>query len=48
VLSRARDFLGYSIERAGLRELNEGQKVAFEIVADKRTERSSGGNLQVA
>ena len=37
-----------AVERAGLRELNEGQKVNFEIVADKRTGRSSAGNLQVA
>ena len=36
-----------AVERAGLRELNEGQKVNFEIVADKRTGRSSAGNLQV-
>ena len=32
-----------AVERAGLRELNEGQKVAYEIVADKRTGRSSAG-----
>ena len=25
-------------ERAGLRGLNEGQKIAYEVVADKRTE----------
>ena len=30
-----------AVERAGLRDLNEGQKVAYEIVADKRTGRSS-------
>ena len=34
-----------AVERAGLRDLNEGQKVAYEIVADKRTGRSSAGNL---
>ena len=33
---------------AGLRELNEGQKVAYEIVADKRTGKSSAGNLRAA
>ena len=27
-----------AVERAGLRDLNEGQKVAYEIVADKRSE----------
>ena len=37
-----------AVERAGLRELNEGQKVAYEIVADKRTGKSSAGNLSVA
>ena len=37
-----------AVERAGLNELNEGQKVAYEIVADKRTGRSSADNLQVA
>jgi CspA family cold shock protein len=34
-----------AVERAGLRELNEGQKVSYEIVADKRTGKSSAGNL---
>jgi CspA family cold shock protein len=34
-----------AVERAGLRDLAEGQKVAYEIVADKR---SSAGNLTVA
>jgi CspA family cold shock protein len=37
-----------AVERAGLRELNEGQKVSYEIVADKRTGKSSAGNLTVA
>jgi len=37
-----------AVERAGLRELSEGQKVAYDIVADKRTGRSSAGNLKVA
>ena len=37
-----------AVERAGLRDLNEGQKVAYEIVADKRTGRSSAGDLKVA
>jgi cold shock protein len=34
-----------AVERAGLRTLKEGQKVQFEIVTDKRTGRSSAGNL---
>ena len=34
-----------AVERAGLRTLKEGQKVQFEVVTDKRTGRSSAGNL---
>jgi CspA family cold shock protein len=26
-----------AVERAGMRDLNEGQKIAYEVVADKRT-----------
>ena len=37
-----------AVERAGLRDLAEGQKVVYEIVADKRTGGSSAGNLKVA
>lgn len=37
-----------AVERAGLRGLNDGQKVNFEIVADKRSGRSSADNLEVA
>ena len=37
-----------AVERAGLRTLKEGQKVQFEIVTDKRTGRSSAGNLAAA
>jgi CspA family cold shock protein len=37
-----------AVEQAGLRELNEGQKVNYEIVADKRTGKSSAGNLRAA
>jgi len=37
-----------AVERAGLRPLQEGQKVSFEIVPDKRTGRSSAGNLVAA
>ena len=35
-----------AVERAGMRDLNEGQKIAYEIVADKRTGRSSADNLK--
>ena len=37
-----------AVERAGMSNLNEGQKVSFEIVADKRSGRTSAGNLQAA
>ena len=37
-----------AVERAGLRTLKEGQKISFEIVTDKRTGRSSAGNLAAA
>jgi CspA family cold shock protein len=37
-----------AVERAGMSDLNEGQKVSFEIVADKRTGKSSAGNLRAA
>jgi len=37
-----------AVERAGLCTLKEGQKVSFEIVTDKRTGRSSAGNLQAS
>ena len=36
-----------AVERAGLRGLNEGQKVSFELVPDKRTGKTSAGNLAV-
>jgi len=37
-----------AVERAGLRGLNEGQKIAYEIVADKRSGKSSADNLKPA
>jgi cold shock protein len=41
-------FLSISarVERAGISGLNEGQKIAYEIVADKRTGKSSADNLK--
>jgi len=36
-----------AVERAGLRELRDGQKISYEIVADKRSGKSSADNLQV-
>jgi cold shock protein len=35
-----------AVQRAGLVDLNEGQKVAFEVVADRRTGKSSADNLK--
>jgi cold shock protein len=37
-----------AVERAGLRGLNEGQRIAYEVVADKRTGKSSADNLKSA
>jgi len=36
-----------AVERAGLRTLAEGQKLQFEVVADRRTGKSSADNLQL-
>ena len=35
-----------AVERAGLQNLNEGQKIAYEVVADRRTGKSSADNLK--
>jgi CspA family cold shock protein len=37
-----------AVERAGMRSLDEGQKVSFEVVADRRTGKSSAENLRAA
>jgi len=37
-----------AVERAGIGTLNEGQKVSFDVVADRRTGKSSADNLRVA
>ena len=37
-----------AVERAGLSTLNDGQKVQFEIVQDRRSGKSSADNLVVA
>jgi CspA family cold shock protein len=34
-----------AVEGAGMRSLKEGQKISFEIVTDKRTGKTSAGNL---
>ena len=35
-----------AVERAGLHGLNDGQKISYELVADKRSGKSSAENLQ--
>jgi cold shock protein len=34
-----------AVERAGMHSLNEGQKISYEVVADRRTGKSSAQNL---
>jgi CspA family cold shock protein len=35
-----------AVERAGLRGLNDGQKVSYELVQDKRSGKTSAGELR--
>jgi CspA family cold shock protein len=37
-----------AVERAGMGTLTEGQTVSFDIVADRRTGKSSADNLRAA
>jgi CspA family cold shock protein len=37
-----------AVERAGMRDRNEGQKISYDVVADKRTDKSSADNLKSA
>ena len=37
-----------AVERAGMRGLNEGQKVSYEMESDRRTGKQSAGSLQAA
>ncbi|MGF9565242.1 cold-shock protein [Neorhizobium sp. JUb45] len=37
-----------AVERAGMNGLNDGQKISFELVTDKRSGRVSADNLQAA
>jgi len=37
-----------AVERAGLSSLNEGQKISYEVIADRRTGKSSAQNLVAA
>jgi cold shock protein len=35
-----------TVERSGMSTLNEGQKVSFDVVADRRTGKSAAENLR--
>jgi CspA family cold shock protein len=35
-----------AVERAGMRSLNEGQKVSFELEQDRKSGKTSAGQLQ--
>jgi cold shock protein len=35
-----------AVERAGMSSLNEGQKVSFDVIANRRTGKSSAENLR--
>ena len=37
-----------AVERAGMNTLNEGQKISFDVVADRRTGKPSADNLRAA
>jgi CspA family cold shock protein len=37
-----------AVEQAGMRGLVEGQKISFEVVADRRTGKSTAGMLKAA
>jgi cold shock protein len=37
-----------AVERAGMSNLVEGQKITFDLVSDPRTGKSSAGNLRSA
>ena len=37
-----------AVERAGMRDLNEGQKISYYVIADRRTGKSSAANLKPA
>ena len=37
-----------AVERSGMRSLVEGQKIAFELQADRKTGKASAENLKAA
>ncbi|MGZ8390376.1 MAG: cold-shock protein [Rhodoplanes sp.] len=36
-----------ALERAGIRNLNEGQKVSFDTQVDRKSGKTAGGTIQV-
>ena len=38
----------YAVERSGMRSLAEGQKVSFDVVADRHSGKSAADNLRAA
>lgn len=37
-----------AVQRAGLRELREGDKLSYELLTDRRTGKTAAGELQLA
>jgi CspA family cold shock protein len=37
-----------AVERAGMRSLNEGQKLSYELERDQRSGKTSAGQLQAS
>ncbi|SEE72753.1 cold-shock DNA-binding protein family [Rhizobiales bacterium GAS191] len=37
-----------AVERAGMSDLNDGQKISFELEDDRRSGKKSAGNLKLA
>ena len=37
-----------AVERAGMRDLREGQKISYELVADRKSGKMSADNLKAA
>ncbi|RBP11970.1 putative cold-shock DNA-binding protein [Roseiarcus fermentans] len=37
-----------AVERAGMTDLREGQKISFDLIKDARSGKMSAGNLQTA
>jgi cold shock protein len=35
-----------AVERAGMNGLNEGQRVSFDLITDRKTGKNSAGNLR--